>query len=204
MVHKRILDLSCDENAFNSAKVTYKLALKHSGYKSEIKFDQQPSTRRKRNRKIIWFNPPFSQNVKINTGKLFIKFVRTNFPKIHRFRKIFNLNLSKLSYSSMANLQSLVKLHNAKVLTDVQKPTRLCNCRYKDSCPMAGKCLAKYIFCKAEVYSTTTRTMELYYGTSDGGVKTRFNNHTRFFRHERYSTETELSKYIWKPSNDKF
>ena len=102
----------------------------------------------------------------------------------------------------MANLQSLVKLHNAKVLTDGQKPTRLCNCRYKDSCPMAGKCSAKYIVCKAEVYSTTTR--KLFYGTSDGGVKTRFNNHTRFFRHERYSTETELSKYIWKPSNDKF
>ena len=83
MINKRILDLSCDENAFNSAKVTYKLALKHSGYKSEMKFDQQPFTRRKRNRKIIWFNSPFSQNVKINTGKLFIKFVRTNFPKIH-------------------------------------------------------------------------------------------------------------------------
>ena len=51
----------------------------------------------------------------------------------------------------MANLQSLIKQHNAKVLTDGKKPTRLCNCRYKDSCPLAGKCLAKCIVYKAEV-----------------------------------------------------
>ena len=29
----------------------------------------------------------------------------------------------------------------------------------------------------------------------------RFNNHTRSFRHKRYSTDTELSKYIQKLSN---
>ena len=60
MFNKRNSDLSCDESAFNNAKVFYKLLLKHNGYKSEIKFDRQPSTRRIRNRKIIWFNLPFS------------------------------------------------------------------------------------------------------------------------------------------------
>ena len=40
------------------------------------------------------------------------------------------------------------------------------------------------------------------YEASDGGLKTRFNNHTRSFRHKRYSTDTEFSKYIWKLSND--
>ena len=43
----------------------------------------------------------------------------------------------------------------------------------------------------------------LYYGTSDGEFKNRFNNDTRTSRHESYSTDTELSKYIWKLSNDK-
>ena len=33
-----------------------------------MKFDRHPSARRNRNRKIISFNPPFSQNVK-KTGK---------------------------------------------------------------------------------------------------------------------------------------
>ena len=82
MVNKRISDLSCDESAFNNAKVTYELALKYSGYKSEMKFDRQQSTRK--NRKTA-----------------------EKLPKNHIFRKIFNLNTLKLSYSSMANLQSL-------------------------------------------------------------------------------------------------
>ena len=41
------------------------------------------------------------------TGKLLFKLVWKNFPKNHRFRKIFSLNTLKVSYSSMSNLQSL-------------------------------------------------------------------------------------------------
>ena len=43
----------------------------------------------------------------------------------------------------------------------------------------------------------------VHYGTSYGEFKTRFNNHTRSFRHKRYSVGTELSKYMQKLSNDK-
>ena len=72
---------------------------------------------------------------------------------------------------------------------------------YKDSCPLAGKCLAKCIVYKAQI--TTTDKRKFYYGTSDGEFKTRFNNHTSSFRHKRYSADTELYKYIWKLSNEK-
>ena len=58
--------------------------------------------------------PSFSQNCKTNIGKLFLKLVRKNFPKNDRFRKKVNLNILKLSYSSMANLQSLINKHNSK------------------------------------------------------------------------------------------
>ena len=101
----------------------------------------------------------------------------------------------------MANLQSLIKQHNAKVSMDGKKPTRLCNCRYKDSCTLTGKCLAKCVVYKIE--ATTTDKCKLYYGTSDGEFKTSFNNHTSSFRHKRYSTDTELSKYFWRLSNEK-
>ena len=103
-INKIISELSCDVSAFNNAKATYELALKHSDYKSEMNFDRQPSTRRNRNRKIIWINPPFSQNVKTNIGKLFFKLVRKNFAKNHKFWKISDLNTLKLNYSSMTNL----------------------------------------------------------------------------------------------------
>ena len=54
MDNKRISDLPFDESAFNNAKVIHELALKHGGYKSEMKFDQKPLTRRNRSRKIIY------------------------------------------------------------------------------------------------------------------------------------------------------
>ena len=85
---------------FNKAKVIYELALKDSGYKREMIFDRQPSARRNRNGKIIWFNPAFVQNVKINTANSFFKLVQKNFQKNHKFRKIFSL---KLNYSSVPN-----------------------------------------------------------------------------------------------------
>ena len=75
------------------------------------------------------------------------------------------------------------------------------NLPYKGSCPLAGKAFAKCIVCKAEV--TTTENRKLYYGTSDGEFKTRFNNHIRSIRYNRYSTYTELPKYIWKTGNNK-
>ena len=91
----------------------------------------------------------------------------------------------------MAMLHSLIKQHNVKFFTDGKKPTRLCNCRYKDSCPLTSKCLTKGIVYKAEF--TTTDKCKLYYGTSDGEFKTRFKNHTSFSRHKRYATDTELN-----------
>ena len=53
MVNKRISDLSCDERVFNNATIIYKLVLKHSGYKSKIKFNHQLSAKRNKNRKTI-------------------------------------------------------------------------------------------------------------------------------------------------------
>ena len=115
MVKQIISDLSCDESTFKNAKVFYGLALRHTGFKSEMKFDGPSSTRKNRNIKIIWFNPPFSQNVETNTEKLFFKSLQKSFLKHHIFRNIFNLNTSKLSYNLMANLQSLIKQHNYKI-----------------------------------------------------------------------------------------
>ena len=121
-----------------------------------MKPDGQPSTSSNRCRKIIWFNSPYSQNVETNIGKRFFKLVLKNFPKNHRFKKTFNLNTLNLP---KANLQSLIKQHNSKVLMDAKKPARLCNCRYKDSSPLADKCLAKSTVYRAEVTTTDKRKL---------------------------------------------
>ena len=93
MTNKRISSLSCDETEFNKAKITYETTLKNSVYQATLKFEKpSQNTRRNRNSKVIWFNPPFSLNVKINIGKEFFKPIHNYFPRNHSFRKIFNLN----------------------------------------------------------------------------------------------------------------
>ena len=49
---------------------------------------------------ILWFNPPYSQNVKTNIGKTFFK-LKKHFPTDARLSKIINTNTLKLSYSCM-------------------------------------------------------------------------------------------------------
>ena len=56
-------------------------------------------------RNIIWFNPPYSQNVKTNIGKTFLKLTKNN-----RLYKIFKKNTLKLSYRCMSNMFSVIKV----------------------------------------------------------------------------------------------
>ena len=198
MTNKRISNLSCNEHEFNKAKPLYESALKNSGFNYSMKFEAPvENARRNRNRKVIWFSPPYSLNVKTNMGKVFLRnLVRKHFPKSHKLSKIFNLNTIKISHSSMPNVKNLIKQHNQKILNkDQDKIQRPCNCRIKESCPLNGKCLHQCMVCKAEV-STNTIYKE-YYGASEGEFKSRYNNHKQSFRNISHINDTELSKYLW-------
>ena len=69
-ISTRISGLSSDSDEFNKTSQVYNDALKSSGYKEKIRYDQNQNQRNQRNRprNIIWFNPPFSQNVEMNVG----------------------------------------------------------------------------------------------------------------------------------------
>ena len=150
---------------------------------------------RNRNRKVIWFNPPYSLNVKRNISKVFLKLVRKHFHRSHKLSKIFNLNSIKISYSSMPFVKNLIKQHNSKILNkDRDKIQRPCNCRIKECSPLNGKCLHQCMIYKAEV-STNTSYKE-YYGASEGEFKSRHNIYTQSFRNISHINDTELSKYL--------
>ena len=72
--------------------------------------------KKKRKRKVIWFNPPFSLNVKTNVGKIFLRLVKRHFPKENPLHKIFNKNMLKVSYSCMGNIASVLSAHNKNIL----------------------------------------------------------------------------------------
>ena len=72
---------------------------------------------------------------------------------------------------------------------------RKCNHRSKSNCPFNGECLTQCIGYKST--STKSRNIFVYYGTSEGEFNTRYNNHTKSFRHRECLNETELWKYVW-------
>ena len=106
--------------------------------------------KKKRKRKVIWFNPPFSLNVKTNVGKIFLKLVKRHFPKENPLHKIFNKNTLKVSYSCMGNIASVLSAHNKSILYP-KKSEFGCNCRSKTDCPLDNKCLTPKIVYQADV-----------------------------------------------------
>ena len=101
MISKRISNISCDKESFDKAAPDYNNALKNSGFNENIKFTPRPPKRRKRCRNILWFNPPFSSNVKTDIGKIFLLLLDKHFPQHHKYYKLFSRNNVKISYSCM-------------------------------------------------------------------------------------------------------
>ena len=153
MIDNHLSDFSCNEDEFKKAKPLYENALKESGYKAEMKYETSENTNNKtKKRKILWFNLPFSQSVKTNIGKVFLKLVRKHFPRHHKLHKFFNTNTLKLSYCCMKNISNIIKQHNATALSTSTTPKRLCNCRNKDTCPLDGSCLKQCFIYKAKIH----------------------------------------------------
>ena len=114
---------SSNKQLFDKAKPHYESALKQGGHDEKLMYTERknPAThnaqnnRKSRQRNVIWFNPPYSMNVQTNIGSEFLNLVRKHFPKNHRYKKIFDKNNVKVSYSCTDNLQTIIKKHNRKI-----------------------------------------------------------------------------------------
>ena len=200
MISKRLSDISSSEEVFNKTKTQYDKALEKSGHKEKTSYLQKTENKQKnRSRNIIWFNPPYSKDVKTNIGNAFKKLIETHFPKHHRYHKLFNKNNLKLSYSCMPNMEQFINNHNKKILNNHEKNApneeKTCNCRKNNTCPLDGKCLKTCIVYGATV--TTTSTTMKYIGCTESTFKTRYANHQQSFRDSKYRKATALSSYIW-------
>ena len=210
MVSTRLSKLSCSEEEFHKSKPFYEDILKKSGYSEGLVYKPNASkpTKRKRQRNIIWYNPPFSLSVKTNIGRRFLSLIKKHFSK-HKYQKIFNSNTIKLSYSCMPNIRNTIRSHNKKVTENHDNETnkkdiKRCSCKSTSTCPLNGNCLRTSI-----VYLTTVSTDQniyKYIGLNENSFKQRFTTHNQSFRHEKYSSATELSKLIWtlKKSNTNY
>ena len=199
----------------------YNHALKQSNFDFRLHYKPPPtycntSKRRNRQRHVVWFNPPYSKNVKTNITRDFLRLLDKHFPPSHKLTNIFNRHTVRISYSCTDNMKSFLDKHNKTILkkhTDTLNSERLnkddeklCNCRQRENCPTEGKCLTKSVVYKAEVTTTDDNARQTYIGVTANDFKTRYRNHLKSLRNEKYKHETELSKHVWnlKKENRQF
>ena len=203
-ISKRISDISSNREIFEKAAPIYNKALSDAGYTQEIQYipptvNITNSGEKRRKRKIIWFNPPYSKSVQTNVAKKFLLLIDKHFPKIHKLHKIFNRNTVKVSYSTMQNFESVIRSHNNKILNpqEIDPEDHKCNCRRKELCPLQGNCLIEEVIYRGEVINSSNQATNNYIGLTEHSFKDRFYKHRNSFKYRNKVNSTELSKHIW-------
>lgn len=120
-------------------------ALRRSGYNFELKYekqDQKQTKKRRNQRNITYFNPPFSLSVKTKIGDEFLRALDECFPSYHPLSKIINRNTVKLSYRCMPNIKQSINRHNQQVQKGRTAANAIagCSCVADRECPLNGNC----------------------------------------------------------------
>jgi len=151
-----------------------------------------------RNRRVCWFNPPYSNNVKTNIGAQFLKIISETFPKSSSLYKIANRNKIKVSYRCMPNMKAIISRQNHKNLNQQQAAPPTCNCRNKAECPLPGRCTIERVCYQADVKRLDNGEVETYTGGTKDSFKKRYGGHKSSFSNRKYEHSTSLSTHIWK------
>ena len=163
-IYKRLRNISCNENAFDRNIDIYQTALKTSGFDGTITYHNQSeqaknvnieeaNQARKLKRAIIWYNPPYSKNVKTNIGKAVFELLQKHFPPTHPMYTIFNKSTIKTSYSCFPNIGCIISSHNKHILNS-NCTEYGCNCGNRGECPLENKCLTPRIVYRTDVTKT--------------------------------------------------
>ena len=115
-IEKRLSSLSLSKEIFEETAPYYEKYLSNCGYREKLNYRDPTSPnviiKKKRQRNILRFNPPYNKTVKTKSGKFFLV-IKKQFPKEHKFHKSFNRNTLKLSYSCMPIIKTKINAHNS-------------------------------------------------------------------------------------------
>ena len=193
-VNERLLEISSNEEVFNKAIPPYQKALDESGHRYNLHYQPGPQrTKRKpRRRNIIWYNPPYDQNVKTNLSKEFLKIIKKCFPPSRKLHKIFNKNTIKTSYSFMPNLGAIIEGNNKKKMQIEESKSvgKQCSFPRSTKCPLQGKCLSRDIIYQATVKCEDNE--EIYVGLTVTDFRSRLANHKASFKTKSKQNASEL------------
>ena len=198
-INRRLSTISSTKEIFEQAAPLYQQELDRNGYNYTLQYDPPTKKKRCRRRRILWFNPPYSVNVKTHIGEQFLQLLDKHFPPGNPLHTLLNRNRVKVSYKCLPNMASIIAKNNSRVLNTIvdQIPAdETCNCRNKTECPLPGKCQIESVIYQASVNTATGE--ETYIGLTANSFKARWGGHKSSFKAETRKKETTLSKYIWE------
>ena len=202
-IEKQLSYLSSSKEIFEETAQCYEQYFSNCGYKKKLNYcDPTPPnliTKRKRQRNILWFNPPYSKTVKTKIGQFFLQLIKKHFQNKHKFHKIFNRNTLKLSYSCIPNIKTKINAYNREILRNtLSKITKHCNCQQKENCPIKGACLKERSIYYATISCNDKNYLpKLYKGSCETSFKKRCSNHKKSFNVSLYKHDTKLSTEYW-------
>ena len=111
-------------------------------YSEKLKFQKDQYTHDRRNRRgnIIWYNPPFSKNVKTNIVKQLLRLLDKHFGKNYKNHKVFNCNDVKTCYCYI-DMKNVISSHNKKINSYNETNGKTSYCKNKSNFPLDNKCL---------------------------------------------------------------
>ena len=144
--------------------------------------------KKKRSRKrceVLWWNPPYSTNIKTRVGAKFLKLIDKHFPKSHPLNKVINRNSVKVSYRNAPNIKKIITAQNSKTIRESRnsEPKKTCNCPKTKICPVQGKCLEENVIYQAKV--KTNNSEETYIGLTSNTFKSSLGNHRKAMKNEK-------------------
>ena len=154
---------------------------------------------------MIWYNPPWSSNIRTPIARIFLRAIEECFPEGHPLRRYYNKHTLKASYCTMKNLSAYIKSHNRKVLNPQVREEAGCNCqkRFKPDCPLHGKCNTKDLVYQSDVHPISKRCVatmgkdyKYYFGMTKRTFKERYREHKTALNHENSNKGTSLSNFV--------
>ena len=204
-IETRLSNLSSNSEIFHEASKYYQNTLNQFGYDYKLQCkplnnDNENKSKLSENRKrnIIWFSPPFSKNVSNNISKYFLPLIQKHFPNNHKYHEIFNKNNVKISCSCMANIKSIINMHNKEVITEKKTQAIKCNCVNKPNCPISKECqMKKYTTEPAKVHlNSVMETIRNHSITKNIGQTTELS--TEYWRLKEVKAQPQVQFYILK------
>ena len=168
MINKRLIKTSSNPRSFNESRDIYQKALEKANHKHELKWNQN-NLQRNRRRNPVWLNPPWSNTIKTNIGREFLRLVDKWFVSNPNLKNRFNRMTIKVPYSTTRNMKSFIVEHNKKILNNQQSENRLnCNCT-RSECPIPNEpppnnCRQSDVIYEGKIVTSETGNESTYKG----------------------------------------